>query len=82
MTDTVERIGDKYRVTCTHGSLIRDVDDALHRVTDRRPECGCYEIEVCCGCGGEDCGGCPCGTAMLVKERDGNRHAPDEPGRE
>ena len=65
---TVETFEERNRVTCVHDNLIRDFDDTTHRTTDRKPECGCYEVEICAGCKKEDCGGCPCGTSMTVRE--------------
>ena len=62
--------GEGYHVTCTHGNLIRDLGDATHVVTKRKPNCGCREVEICAGCSKEDCDGCPCGTSMTVKEKD------------
>jgi len=40
------------------------------RQTTKTSVCGCKEIDICLGCGKEDCDGCPCGTGMTVHEAD------------
>ena len=53
-----------YNVKCIHGNPIRENKVVIHQ-----PDCGCREVEVCSGCGKENCTGCPCGTSTTVKEK-------------
>lgn len=50
---------------CKHGFFIRKDGKRL-----KPPVCGCKEIDICLGCGKENCDGCPCGTGMTVREAD------------
>jgi hypothetical protein len=59
-----------YEVKCLHGNFIREYVTVIYK-----PKCGCEEVEICSGCGKENCTGCPAGTSKTVRtleERNAN----------
>lgn len=53
--------GFHFEVWCDHDNYVRK--DGKRQ---QKQSCGCIEIDVCSGCGKEDCDGCPCGTSMRI----------------